>query len=64
MEANAEIHSQDLGQAQEVLLKKERKYCTNQGGVKVMMGKPTETADLSSWALTDSGPTVREPAWN
>lgn len=29
-----------------------------------MMGQPTETTDLSSQGLMDTGPTVREPAWN
>lgn len=33
------------------------------GGVQVMTGKPTESADLSSQKLTHPEPTVREPMW-
>ncbi|CAO2595955.1 hypothetical protein LEMLEM_LOCUS8411, partial [Lemmus lemmus] len=29
-----------------------------------MTGKPTETLDTSSWELTDSRLTAREPVWN
>ena len=29
-----------------------------------MMGKTTETADLSKWELTDSGLTAGEPTWD
>ena len=33
-------------------------------GVKIIMGKPTETAELSMLELTDSGLTVGELAWD
>ena len=61
MEADAEIHSQALSRDQGVLQKKGRKDCTSQQ-VKIMMGKATETADLSSWEHMDSRPIIREPA--
>ena len=63
MEADTEIHNQALDETPGVLLKKGRRNCRSYV-VKVMMGKPTETADLSSWELMDSGPTFRKPAWN
>ena len=63
MEVDAEIHSQALGQAPGVLLKKVRRNCAYQE-VKLMMGEHTETGDLSLWELMDSGPTVRKHAWN
>lgn len=31
-------------------------------GVKIMMGKPTETADLTYWDLIDTGLTDRKSA--
>lgn len=31
-------------------------------GVKTIIGKPTETVDLSQWVLIDSGLTLGEPA--
>lgn len=37
---------------------------TDAVGVKIMIGKPTETADPSSQELPDSRPTAREPAWD
>lgn len=33
-------------------------------GVKIKMGKPTETFDLSLWELMDSGRRAREPAYD
>ena len=32
-------------------------------GVKILMGKPTETDDVNLWEFTNSGQTAREPAW-
>lgn len=32
-------------------------------GVRIIMLKTTETADLSSWEFMDSGPTTGETAW-
>ena len=32
--------------------------------VKIVTEKPTETADLSLWGLTDSEETARVPAWD
>lgn len=34
------------------------------GVVKVMIGNPTEKADLNSWEFMESAPTVRGPAWD
>ena len=50
MEADADIHSQALA----VQLKKREEGLYEQGEVKTMMRKSIETADLSSWELTDS----------
>lgn len=33
-------------------------------GVKVMMDKPTKTADPSLWDLTDPGLIAEEPEWD
>lgn len=63
METEAEIRSQALGRALGAQLKRGRKdYIKVCGGVKIMMGNPKETTDLSLWELTDSGQTAREPA--
>ena len=63
MEEDAEIHSKALGRASRVQLKRGREGLYEQWWFKIMMRKPIETADLSLWELTDSGPTAGELAW-
>ena len=57
MEADAEMHSQALGRALGVQLKR-RRWDYVSKGVKTMTRKPIETADLSLCKFTDSGPTA------
>ena len=76
MEVDAEIHSQALGLAPGIQLKRGRRdyiskcvsvcvcVCVYVCVFKIIMGKPREIAFLSSWELTDSELTARETAWD
>lgn len=42
---------------------REKEGLYGQGRIKFMMGKPTETTDLNTWKLMDSGSTASDSAW-
>ena len=63
MEADVEMHNQILDSTLGVLLKKRGRDCVSQR-FKLMTEESTKTAGLTSWELIDSGPSVKEPAWD
>ena len=58
MQADAEIHSQSTGPSSGSPDEEREEGLYEPGAVGGMTGKPTESANLSLWDLTNSEPTV------